>query len=199
VKLRILTVAIASVLAVAGLAGCRTNVGTAAVIDGHRVTESDVNDYVTPNAKPVTLTNSDQSTSQVSPKSFVVQELVGDKLLLKLLGSLPKAPSRAAIDAELQTERKGKTYTQEAEALGLKGYTEGFYKIVLRVQLLQTGLQQVEQSGVDLNSAIAKLHFPVKVSARYGTWDAKTLGFSGNPVVPSYLKVQSTAAAQPAG
>lgn len=187
---RVLVVAVAALLSVAGLAGCRTNVGTAAVIDGHRVTESDVSDYITPNAQPVTLSNSDGSTIQEAPRAFVMRELIGDAFLLKLLGSLPKAPSRTKIDAELDRERGGKTYTQEAEKLGLKGYTENFYKIVLRVQLVQSGLSQV-QSTV-LNNAAAKLHFPVKVSPRYGTWNGKNFSFDGAPALPSYLKVQSS-------
>jgi hypothetical protein len=190
VRLRILTVALASTLAVAGLAGCRTNVGTAATVDGHRISETSVNNYVTVRAQPVTLQNADQSTSQVSPKSFVVQELIGNQLLLKILAHLKGAPTPAKIDAELDSERKGKTYTQEGESLGLKGFTDDFYKIVLRVQLLQQGLQSLEQSGTDLDSVVKKLHFPVSVSPRYGTWSAKTLGFTGTMPVPSYLKVQ---------
>jgi hypothetical protein len=203
VRLRTLAAVAAAALALTGLAGCRTNVGTAATVDGHRITETDVNRYITPNARPVTERKADQTTTQVSPKTFVVQEVIYDRLFLKILAKIPGAPTPARIDAQLDSARKGKTYTQQAESLGLKGYTEAFYKIVLRVELIKQGLSSEQQAGVDVNSIVTKLHFGVTVSPRYGTWDRKTFSLIAGAAVPGYLTVQpggsGGAANQPAG
>ncbi len=45
-RLRKLTAAALAVLAVTGLTACKSKAGVAAVIDGHRISESDLSDYV---------------------------------------------------------------------------------------------------------------------------------------------------------
>ncbi|MBN9620973.1 MAG: hypothetical protein J0H43_14780, partial [Actinobacteria bacterium] len=128
---------------------------------------------------------------EITPKAFVVDQLIINQLLVKVVGKVPHGPTPTAIDAELAKESAGQTYTQRAQALGLSGYTESFYKIVMRVQLLQTALQNLSQAGIDLTSIVKQLQFPVSVSARYGSWDPKNFAFDGNAVLPSYLKLQA--------
>lgn len=184
-RLRILAAALATILAAVGLTACQTAAGAAVTIDGQRYTENDVQGYLTPAAQPVPL-----SQTQLSPKAFVVDQLIVDRLLVKVVGLVPNGPSPSAIDAELTKEGRGQSNTSRAEALGLKGYTDSFYKIVLRVQLLQNALQQMQQAGVNLSALVKGLSFPVALSARYGTWDPKSFAFDGTPAVPSYLKLQ---------
>ncbi len=189
---RILTTALAATLAVAGLAGCRTNVGVAARIDGHKVTESQVNDYITAKAKPVSQQSSTGGSIQVSPRSFVLEQLIDEQLGFKLLEKLPGgAPSSADVNAKLAQDLNGKSERSVAESLGLKGYTDSFYKVVLRVQEL-SGLVRTaaSQQGVDIQKVIKSIHFPVWVSPRYGRWDAATLSFDGTTAVPSFVKLQ---------
>ena len=196
-KLRTLGALVAAVLAAAGLAGCRTNVGTAAMVNGHRITESDVNDYITPDAK-VSLQSSN-GTFQEAPRSFVVRELIDDRLFRKLLAKLPGgAPSDAKLDAKLQTDLAGKTQRQVARTIGLRGFTDDFLVVFFRVEELGSALSTAQQNGVDINAVLKSLDFPVSVSARYGTWDPAKANFNGTPAVPPYLAIQSAAAGAPA-
>jgi hypothetical protein len=182
---------VAAALAVAGLAGCKTNVGTAAVIDGHRVTESDVSDYVTSRAQPVQEQSSTGSVITIPPRSFVVSELINERLGLDLVRHVPRFEqfSSAQLDARMTATLAGKTPTAEAESLGLKGYPERFYRIVLRVRELGNLLQEQAQAGTDVNKILTSLDFPVSVNPRYGSWDAKHYSFNASPTVPSYLSV----------
>jgi hypothetical protein len=182
---------VAAVLAVAGLAGCKTNVGTAAMVDGHRITESDVNDYVLPGAQPVQQQSTSGTSFTIAPRSFVVNELIYDQLGLRLITQLPQYRkfTSAQLDARLAADLAGKTPKKVAEGLGLKGYPTKLYRIVLRVQELQRLIQSAAQSGANLTSVIRHLHFPVSVNPRYGSWNKTNLAFNTTPVQPSYLSV----------
>lgn len=179
-------------LALGGLTACRTNVGTAAVIDGHRVTESDVNQYLTPVAQPVTEQNQTGGSVQVSPRSFVVAQLINERLGFKILGAIPSVShlTSAQLDAQLQSQLAGKSVDQAAQTLGLHGYTTDFYKIVLRVQEIGSVLRNAQANGVDIGKAISSVTFPVSVSPRYGRWDSRQLQFDSGATVPGYLDVQ---------
>ncbi len=181
----------AAVLAVAGLAACKTNVGTAVVIDGHRVTESDVNDYVTPAAQPVQEQSNTGSVISIPPRSFVVSELINEQLGLDLVHHVPRFEkfTSTQLDARMNATLAGKTPTAEAESLGLKGYPESFYRIVLRVRELGNLLQQQAQAGTDINKILTSLDFPVSVNPRYGSWNKKKFSFDSAPPVPSFLSV----------
>jgi hypothetical protein len=192
VKVRTLGAVLAAVLAVAGLAGCQTNVGTAAVVDGHRITDSDVSQYLTPKAQPV----SGQSGS-ISPRTFVLSELINERLGFKLLQAIPSVSSVTSeqLDAKLQQDLAGKSVKSAAESLGLHGYTNDFYQIVLRVRELASVVSSQQQKGVDLQKVFNELHFPVTVSPRYGTWNSKNFTLDGTIPKPPYLSVQPGGAA----
>jgi hypothetical protein len=198
VRFRRLGAAAAVVLAVGSLAACRTNVGTAATVDGHRITESDVNDYITPDAG-VSLQQSGGGTFTEAPRSFVVRELIEDRLFRKLLANTPGgAPSDAKLDSQVHTDLAGKTQRQVARSIGLRGFTDDFLIIFFRVEELGHALGTAQQNGANLTALAKSLNFPVSVSARYGSWNQAKLNFNGTPAVPGYLSLQSTAAAAPA-
>jgi len=182
------------VLALAGLAGCKTNVGNAAVIDGHRVSESDVNEYLTANAQPVTERDSNNQTVQISARSFVLSQLINERLGFAILREVPSVSdvTPEQIDAQLQDDLAGKSPRQVAESLGLHGFTDAFYEVVLRVQEISGVLRQ--QNPADVQKAISSVDFPVSVSPRYGKWDSKQLQFTSGAAVPGYLDVKSGAA-----
>lgn len=186
-RFRLLGAAVAVVLAVAGLAGCRANVGTAAWVDGQRISDSDVSQYLTPKAQPVSGQN-----GQLSPRSFVLAELINERLGFRILQAIPGVSSvtSSQLDAQLQRDLAGKSVKSEAESLGLHGYTIDFYKIVLRVQEIASVVSRQQQTGVNLRKIFNGLDFPVTVSARYGTWDKKNLSFDGTVPNPTYLSVQ---------
>ena len=180
-------------LAAAGLAGCKTNVGTAAMVDGHRITESDVNNYVRPNSQPVPQQSASGATFTIAPRSFVLNELIYDRLGLKLISAVPQYAhfTSAQLDARLAADLAGETPKKAAERLGLKGYPTRFYQVVLRVQELQKLIQGAVQAGADLATVIRHLDFPVSVNPRYGSWEKKNLIFKPAPPTPSYLDVKS--------
>jgi hypothetical protein len=195
VRVRTLGAAAAAVLALAGLAGCRTNIGTAAVIDGHKVTESDVSHYLTPNAQPVSEQDQTGTSQQISPRSFVVSQLINERLGFAILQAVPAVSNvtPAQIDSQLQSDLAGKTPREVAESLGLHGYTDDFYQIVLRVQEISGVLRQQDSTAVQ--KAISTIHFPVTVAPRFGRWDGKQLRFSSGATVPGYLDLKSGAPA----
>jgi hypothetical protein len=198
VRVRTLGAAAAALLALTGLAGCRTNVGQAAVIDGHKVSESDVSHYLTPDARPVTEQQQDGTSTQVSARSFVVSQLINERLAFRILQAIPAVSSvtPAQIDAQLQTDLAGKTPREVAETLGLHGYTDAFYRIVLRVQEISGVLRQ--QSSADVQKALNSVKFPVSVSPRYGRWSTADLRLTTGAAVPGYLDVLPGAATQQA-
>lgn len=182
---------VAAVLALAGLAGCRTNVGTAATVDGHRISETDVQNYITPQSQPVSEQGGNGATVQISPRSFVLAQLINERLGFKIVKQVPglKSLTSEQLDAQLERDIGNRTATQVAEGLGLKGYTEAFYRVVLRVQELSGLLQTAQQNGADLRSIFTSLVFPVTVSPRYGQWDKTQMTLNSGTAIPSYLTV----------
>jgi hypothetical protein len=191
VRFRRTAAAVAALVASAGLAGCRTNVGTAAVVNGHRITETDVNDYLTPDAQPVREQTSTGSIISVAPRSFVLSQLVEEQLWFAIITNLPayRHFTTAQLDARLAADYGNKTPKSVAEGYGLRGYSTAFYQIVLRVLELGKLLQAEVQSGRDLTKIVRTLHFPVSVNPRYGTWDQAGLRFDATPALPSYLSL----------
>lgn len=192
-KFRVTSAVVATVLAVAGLAGCKTNVGTAAVIDGHTVSESDVSKYLTADAQPVAQQDQNTgATTQVSPRSFVVAWLINSQLYAKVISVIPSVSdtTTAKLDTQLQKDLAGKSVTQFAESHGLHGFTEDFDRLVLRTQEMIVVLQDAQSNGVDVSAAFRKLKFSVTVSPRYGRWDNKQFLFTSGATVPGYLDVQ---------
>lgn len=196
-RVRYLGAAVAAVLALTGLAGCKTNVGQAAVIDGHKISESDISKYITPKAKPVI--EQDQSSGrsvQFSPRSWVLNTLINEQLGFKLLAAIPAVSSITStqLDAQLQNDLAGQSPTTVAEKTGLHGFTDDFYRIYLRVKELVLVVQQQPQSAVQ--RAFSKLKFSVSVSPRYGSWDGANLFLTPGAKLPSYLDVQPGGAVQ---
>lgn len=182
----------AALLVMTGLAGCRTNVGTAAVVDGHRITESDVGGYITATSRTVTENSGNGTSQQVSPRSFVLAQLINEQLGFALLKQIPatKNLTPAQLDAKLSHDLGNRSERSVAEGIGLKGYSPSFDHIVLRVQEISAAIGTAQQQGVNLQDIFNKLHFPVTINPRYGTWDAKRFSMVTSTVIPSYLTVQ---------
>lgn len=185
------------VLALAGLSGCKTNIGTAAVIDGDRVTESDVSQYLTADAQPVVQQDSQGVTTQVAPRSFVLNTLINERLGFKLLRAIPavSGTTEAQLEARLQADLDGKTPAQVVDQIGLHGYSADFAKLYLRVRELIILVQGQPQAEVQ--QAFEQMTFPVSVAPRYGKWNTERLVFEPGARVPGYLEVQSGAPVVP--
>lgn len=183
---------LAAVLALVSLTACRTNVGYAATIDGTRYSESDISDYLTPAAQPVSGAN---GSGQVPTRAFVVETLIYNKLFERVLGKLPGgAPSESTLKQVRDQALAGSSVADVLRQAGIRGYTGDFTTLWLRTQIYSQVLQLAQQRGVDLRSVVTDLKFPVSVNPRYGTWDSKNLAFDGSAGAgaPPFLTLTGT-------
>jgi hypothetical protein len=178
------------------LAGCSSsNVGQAASVNGQRISESDVNRYVTPQAKPVSITDQSGASTLVSPRTFVVEILVYNRLLRDLLAKTPGgAPNAGELAQRERTVLAGKTAKAVARSQGVTGYSAAFNRELLRRLAFGAALSDRQKRGADVNKLAQKLDVRVSLSPRYGRWDAKTLSIDTrqDAGVPSFVTLQPT-------
>jgi hypothetical protein len=169
-------------LAASGLAACRTKAGAAAVVDGHRISQSDVNKYI--DAGFTAPSPSPGAQQQQTPRVIVLDTLIESRLMSRLLGSLGSVPSDGDLHSlhdEAYSVQLGAQQTgAEADAAlnsaltkaGLKAsFTDAF---VQNLELKQAVIDKIKaQRQADINTAVAKLGVKVSVSGRYGTWSAE--------------------------
>jgi hypothetical protein len=204
VRARKLTALAAAVLAVAGLSACRSNVGAAAVVDGRRITESDVHSYLTPQGPSVAgLAKFVGLVPQSVALNTVVQERVFALTLSRTAGGLPSdAELRAQHDQAAATLVQpgpqgpitGAQYDSGvAASLGGYGLSQRLLPFVVRVLDLEYALvtRTKATTGADVARAIAAQHIPVSVNPAYGTWS--TTAFSVAP--PTFSAAPPTTAA----
>jgi hypothetical protein len=208
VRLRILTVAAGATLVAAGLAGCRTNVGSAASVGGERITESVVNSYIT-RAGAAPSVAAQAAKSGVSPRSQVLQYLIQEQVFEQTLAANGRVPTvgqlaathDAAASVLLQTSLTGRALDDAIKkGLPTSGISPKFVAKYLRVQELEYALiksKRLTQLS-ELLALIKKADIPVSVSARYGQWDPKSLSVTTAKSTPSYLELQPTPTSTPA-
>ena len=212
VILRALTAVAASVLAVAGLSACRSNIGTAAVVAGHRISEADVHRYLVPTGAPAAaVAQAAQSGITIMPKSetltILVQERVYAMTLAATKGGLPSdAALRAAHDTAAQA-LTGQSVTgtqfdaEVAAALSNQGIEQSLLPTYLHVLDLEYALivRTSATQLADLGNAVAKQHIPVSVNPAYGTWDITSVSVTAtqtlNQLPPFMQKLQGYSAA----
>jgi len=199
---RIAAATLATALVVTGLTGCETKVGVAAIVAGHRISESDLGGYVTPvGPSPTVLTAAAKAGQGVYPKTQVVQMLVQQRLFERTLaknggvptkGELASLHDRAAATF-LGTQLTGKALDDSMRSTqGSYGYAGKYAPALLHTIELEAALVVAisASSLADLTKAINKLHLKVQVNPRYGTWDPATLSLSGpSSSIPDFLKL----------
>ena len=200
-KLRPVTAALTVVLACAGLTACSSKVGVAAVVGGHRITESTVSGYVAP-AGP-TVASTSPAASSVPPKVQILETLIQNDIFMAALafttGGAPDAAVLAqAHDAavenvlELQSGGAAADKSLNTELVSL-GYKPGFTAIVVRSAELQYLLitRIKATTSAQVHAAILRAHQSVQVSQRYGTWDPTTLAITttNGAGLPSFVKL----------
>lgn len=183
-----------AVLAAATLSACRTNVGNAATIDGHRVSESDVGSYLTPKAQAVAEQDSSGGSLNVPARSFVLETIIVDRLLARIVDALPgDPPTKGALAKIRQQGLAGSSESAVAKKSGVIGFTAAFNTVWVHSKILNTVLGNAQQQGgIDVRTLAAKTRFPVSVNPRYGTWDRATFSLlSGSDAgLPDFLKLQ---------
>ena len=200
--------AAAAVLAVAGLAGCRSNVGAAAVVDGHRISESDVHSYLDPaGPSAATVAQAAQNGQTIVPKSVVLNTLVQERVfgdaLTRTQGGLPSPSTLAANHDQAASALTGQSITgaqldaQIARNLAAEGVRAGLQTVVQRVIDLEYALvvRLNPKSQADFAAAIAQHHISVSVNGAYGAWSPADLGVlnGSSKTAPDFLTLQSGA------
>jgi len=210
-KLTAVAAATAAVaLAVSGLTACETKVGQAAIVDGHRISESDLGTYVAPaGPSPSVLAAASAAKQGVYPKTDVVQVLVQQQLFERTLaknGGVPTEGELATLHDKaaatfLGTQLTGTQLDSFLESTqGSYGYAAKYAHALLRTVELEAALAiHINATSLaDVTAAVNTLHPKVQVNPRYGKWDRATLSL-GNPNtnVPDFLKLAGVSSATP--
>jgi hypothetical protein len=217
VRVRKLTAAVGlsavTALAMGGLTGCDSKVGQAAIVDGHRISESDLGKYVSPQGPvPSVLAAAAKAGQSVYPKTEVVQILIQQKLFERTLdknGGVPSEGELASLHDQAAATFLGTQLTGAAldsylkGAQGNYGYAAKYAHALLRTVELEAALavKIKAQSITDVAAAVNKLKLKVQVNPRYGKWVAKSLTLDGpDSTIPDFLKldgVSTSASAAP--
>ncbi len=193
---------VAVVAAGFGLTACQPKAGAAAIVGDQRISESSVDQYLTPQSSPYPVQNQDGSTSTVVPRNLVLNTLILTDLFTAALnanGGPPTGPETAAARQQLLS---GSSEDQVTKSLTTAGFTSSFEPVILnenvQLNILRTRLH-VTTSDQPVVDAIHKLDMPVQANPRYGVWDEKSLNL-GTPQAPPFLTLNTSAAtATPAG
>jgi hypothetical protein len=197
-------------LGVGGLTACDSKVGQAAIVDGHRISESDLGDYVTPaGASASVLAAASSANQHVYPKTEVVQLLVQQRLFERALAKNGGVPSEGelaklhdqAASTFLGTQLAGKQLDDYlAKQQGSYGYSARYAKLLLRTVELEGALAVKirARSLAELSAAVNKLHLRVQVNPRYGKWSPKTLSLGApDSDLPDFLKLKGASTPAP--
>jgi hypothetical protein len=131
VRFRKVCACAAALLAASGLAACRTKAGAAAVVDGHRISQADVNRYVDVAFTAPSPSPGAQQTQ--APRVIVLNTLIEVQVMRKLLASLGGVP----------TDTQLRNLHNEAFAVQLGAQQTGAQADAsLRSALTRTGLAQ---------------------------------------------------------
>ena len=207
-RLRLLCAVTAAALAVAGLTACDTKVGVAAVVGGHRISDADVQKYLTTQAAPFQVPSQSGTQVTIVPRSFVLQTLIEERLFTAaLVATQGGPPSSKDLDTAKQAVTQGQTAAQVRQGFTKFGFTGAFADVVVHRSELEEILAARVGATSDftpLIAEVAKLNIPVSVSARYGSWDAQSLGMQTGPTagVPGFVTLHPSPAsgsASPAG
>jgi hypothetical protein len=199
---RLVSVVVLAALAIGGLSACQTHTGAAAFVGSSRISESEVNRYLSPTAVAYTQQDSNGQPVSVNPKSQVLELLVRQDLFQALFKTLPGGlPSAGALSAGRSTLLSGAGYTnisQLEQTITPHGYRASFAGLILdsntEATILFSELKDPGDASA-LLSAVDKLHKPVSINPRYGSWTPTSLAINNGPAVPSFLTLGSTPAA----
>jgi hypothetical protein len=203
----------AAVLAAAGLSACRSNVGAAAVVENTRISESDVQSYLTSTGPTqAALDRAKQAGQTLVPRSLaantLIQQDVFEHALARTPGGVPSADALNALHDKAASTLLGTTETGAvldtdiASSLQAEGLQAKFLPLFIRqVELEYALIERVKATtAAELSKAIADQHVNVSVNPRYGAWDASTFQLSTTPNagLPDFLQPVPAASSSPA-
>jgi hypothetical protein len=193
VKLRTIAALAALALAGLGLTGCDSKAGTVAVVNGSRISESQLSGYLAPNAQPITATTSDGSTISVPARVFVLQYLIRNQvfpLLLERTGT-PVNENQLSADRAAAIGGDEANLQKQIAAVGLK---PKFEEVLLRDRELADLVGKKLTTQQQITDAVAKIKDVVTVNPRFGSWDQASLSIVdlSKKQLPSMLSFDGT-------
>jgi hypothetical protein len=194
VRIRWLAAASLCALGALILTGCNSKIGTAAVVDGNKISESDVSRYLDPAASDVGQARGLALQYQIREKLFTAalqnkHAMPGDADLRKLHD---QAVSNL-LGQQLSGAQADQTLRSTMSQNGLKPsfaeeLTRSFELELTYAKAIKAN--QESQVAADL----VKQKIPVTVNPRYGSWDTSTFGFTGlgNKQLPPVVSLGTT-------
>jgi hypothetical protein len=190
VRLRRIAAGAAAALALCGLAACSTKAGAAAFVGGTRISDADVNQYLTVQSTPY----SNGQGSEVRPRVVVLQTLIAQQLLDKALAADGGPPSQEELDQVRDSVLQGATDEQLTAQITKSNFTASFEPVYVRTQELFAvyGERSHATSADAVIESVNKHNIGVQVSPRYGTWDAEQFGLQGDALATGLSGVLTT-------
>lgn len=190
-KLRPLAVLPVLLLGGLGLVGCDSKAGTAAVVDGHRITEKDLSRYLPANARPIVSSDGSNSTPA---KKFVLQYLVRNQVFPLVLAAAGAPVTEAQLQASKASVLGGTSEAELTQQLVQAGLKEQFEPVLLRNNEMLSLLRAKLTTQKQVDDALAKVKDTVSINPRYGSWDLRSLSVIdlGKKQLPSVLSFDKT-------
>ena len=185
-KLRSLAVLPVLMLSCLGLVACDSKAGTAAMVDGHRITEKELSRYVPASAQPIPTGNGSGSTPA---KNFVLQYLIRNEVFPMLLAAAGVSVTEAQLEAGKAEALAGGTEAELTRQITQAGLSARFEPVLLRNRELLNVVRAKLTTEKQINDALAKVKDKVSVNPRYGSWDPNSLSVVnlGKKQLPSVL------------
>lgn len=182
-------------LAVLGLTGCDSKIGTAAVVGNDHISDSDVTQYLTVDAKPFSVQSQSGAPQTIVPRSYVLTALIRAELFSKALAKTSGGiPSDSVVASAEQQLTQGASKAEQQKQYTKYGFKGSFAALDVRDSALEGLLAQRVGATNDAGpifKAIEDLHLPVSVSGRYGSWDESSLSLKTDPAdgAPSFVQL----------
>ncbi len=192
-KIRSLAVLPILALGCLSIAGCDSKAGSAAVVNGSKISESQLVSYISTGAKPIAASDG----SSAPARNFVLQFLIRNQLFALLLADAGAPVTDAQLDASRSAALGGGSEADLNSQIAAVGLKPKFEAVVLRNRELLTLVQankKLSGSEAALTSAVAKLKDKVSISPRYGSWDPSALAVVdlSKKQLPSMLTLDTT-------
>jgi hypothetical protein len=197
VRIRALVALIAVPLLLGAMSACESNVGKAATVNGQRISDSDVDGYLTANAVPFQSTDQNGQTTEIVPRTVVLGTLLRQSVLLHALVENGGEPSQTEIDTGRTSALQGLDEAEFTRQVVARGFTPGFAPVLIQASSYLAVLQaRADSGGAKIQDQITTTvnQTPVSVNPRYGTWDPKSASITGDPAdaAKSFLTISAT-------
>jgi hypothetical protein len=182
---------VAAALALCGLAACDSSkAGAAAFVGGNRISDADVNGYLTVKSTPYP----NGQGQDIHPRVVVLQTLILQQLLEKALAANGGPATESEMAQVHDSVLQGATEEQLTSQITKSNFTASFEPVYLRTQELFAVLGQRlhATSAEEVIAAVNKHDIGVQVSPRYGTWDPSQFGLRGDALAPGLSGVLTT-------